>query len=75
MLQAYISSVSDVLDMLQMFHLNILKVDLGVIHVANGYTRMFQVFICLHICILQMFYLYVSKVDRVFESSMFGVGN
>jgi hypothetical protein len=34
--------------MLQMFHLDVSKVDLGVAHVTNGYTRMFQVFHCLH---------------------------
>ena len=30
--------------MLQMFHLDVSKVDLGVAHVANSFTRMFQVF-------------------------------
>jgi hypothetical protein len=28
--------------MLLMFHLDVSKVDIGVAHVANGYTRMFQ---------------------------------
>lgn len=30
--------------MLQMFHLDVSKVDLGVAYVANGYACMFQVF-------------------------------
>ena len=31
--------------MFQVFHKDVLKVDLGVAHVAMGYTRMFQVYV------------------------------
>jgi hypothetical protein len=55
--------------MLQMFHLDVSKVDLSVAHVANGYTRMFQSHVSsvssVFICMLQKFYLDVLKVDRV----------
>jgi hypothetical protein len=51
--------------MLQMLYRDVLKVDLGVAHVANGYPRMFQSHVS---CVssvfrrmLQMFHLDVSK--------------
>jgi hypothetical protein len=45
MLQAYVSSVSDVLSMLQVFYINVAKVDRDVAHVAMCYTCMFQVYV------------------------------
>jgi hypothetical protein len=42
MLQAYVSSISGVSDILfQMFHLDVSKFDL-LLHMLQGYTRMFQ---------------------------------
>ena len=55
--------------MLRVFHLDISKVDLGVAHVANGYTRLFQSHVpnvsSVFRRMLQMFHLNVSKVDQV----------
>jgi hypothetical protein len=52
--------------MLQIFYLDVSKVDLGVTHVANGYTRMFQSHVSnvssIFIHMLQMFYVDASKV-------------
>jgi hypothetical protein len=51
--------------MLQMFHLDVLKVDLSVAHIANGYTRIFQVFHLSFIRMLQIFHVDVLKVDQI----------
>jgi hypothetical protein len=55
--------------MLQMFHLDVLKVDLGGAHVAMGYTCMFQVFhLSSHVyckCFIWMFQKYILMFAHV----------
>jgi hypothetical protein len=48
--------------MLQMFRLDVLKVDLGVAHVAMAIHAYFKCFICFR-HMLQMFHLDIAKVD------------
>jgi hypothetical protein len=75
MLQIYVSSVSDVFRrMLQMFHLNVSKIDrwpstryLGVAHVSMAIYVCFKCFICFRL-MMQMFHLDVSKVDRMLQA-------
>ena len=50
--------------MLQMFHLDVQNVDLGVAHVAMAIHACFKCFIYYR-RMLQMFHLDVSKVDMV----------
>ena len=48
--------------MLQVFHLNVAKVDLDVAYVAMTIHACFKCFICFR-CMLQVFHLDISKVD------------
>jgi hypothetical protein len=54
--------------MLQVFHLDVAKVDLDIAYAAisihAGFKRMFQVFHLFFRCMLQVFHLDVSEVDR-----------
>jgi hypothetical protein len=67
MLQSYVSGVSDVC--CKCFSLDVSKVDLGITHVVNGYTCMFQSHVSsvssVFVRMLQMFHMDVSKVDQV----------
>ena len=53
----------------QMYHLNVLKIDLGAAHVVVATHACFKCFICFGL-MLQMFYLNVSKVDQVLEAAV-----
>jgi hypothetical protein len=50
--------------MLQIFHLDVSKVDLDVVHVAMAIHACFKCFICF-IHMLQMFHLDVAKIDLI----------
>jgi hypothetical protein len=58
--------------MLQNFHLGVLKVDLGVAHIAMAIHACFKCFIYF-ICMLQMFHLDVAKVDLILHMLLMAI--
>jgi len=80
MFQAYVSSVSDVLDfMLQAFHLNVAKVDLDVIYAAIAihacFNRMFQVFHLFHIYVVSVSFGCFKSTPSVHKRMQFSFLN
>ena len=76
MLQMYVSSVSDLIrDMLQVFHMDVTKVDRDVVYVASVSEacckRLFKMFYLFQTYVAGVFYLDVAYVSHICCKSMF----